>query len=78
MLFFLSRTIFFTPKTKFFEIEKKEAEMAETVQVKLPPEMTPLFDEIRAVRATRFESLSNKAIVIDAIKQMHSKIKEQQ
>lgn len=52
--------------------------MAETVQVKLPPEMTPLFDEIRAVRAANFESLSNKAIVIDAIKEMHSKIKEQQ
>ncbi|MBO7512548.1 MAG: hypothetical protein J6T54_06225 [Fibrobacter sp.] len=52
--------------------------MAETVQVKLPPEMTPIFDEIRAVRAARFEALSNKSIVIDAIKEMHSKIKGQQ
>jgi hypothetical protein len=52
--------------------------MAESVQVKLPPEMTPLFDEIRVVRAANFESLSNKAIVIDAIKEMHSKIKGQQ
>lgn len=51
---------------------------AECVQVKLPPEMTQMFDEIRAVRAARFEALSNKSIVIDAIKEMHSRLKESQ
>lgn len=52
--------------------------MAETIGVKLPPEMTPMFDEIRAARAARLETLTNKAIVIDAIKEMHSRLKEQQ
>ncbi len=51
---------------------------AECVQVKLPPEMTQMFDEIRAVRAARFEALSNKSIVIDAVKEMHSRLKESQ
>ena len=51
---------------------------AECVQVKLPPEMTPMFDEIRAARAARFEALSNKSIVIDAVKEMHSRLKESQ
>ncbi len=52
--------------------------MAECVQVKLPPEMTPMFDEIRAARAARLETLTNKAIVIDAVKEMHSRLKESQ
>jgi len=52
--------------------------MAECVQVKLPPEMTPMFDEIRAARAARLEALTNKAIVIDAVKEMHSRLKESQ
>ncbi len=51
---------------------------AECVQVKLPPEMTQMIDEIRAVRAARFEALSNKSIVIDAVKEMHSRLKESQ
>lgn len=42
--------------------------MAECVQVKLPSEMTPLFAEIKSVRAKEFEPLSNTAIVIDAVK----------
>lgn len=40
--------------------------------------MTQMFDEIRAVRAARFEALSNKSIVIDAVKEMHSRLKESQ
>lgn len=40
--------------------------------------MTQMFDEIRAVRAARFEALSNKSIVIDAVKEMHSRLKELQ
>lgn len=42
--------------------------MAECIQVKLPPEMTSLFANIKAVRAKEFEPLSNTAIVIDAVK----------
>lgn len=47
--------------------------MAETIGVKLPPEMTVLFDEIRAVRAANIEPTTNTAIVIDAIKDYHRK-----
>lgn len=45
--------------------------MAESVQVKLPPEMTPMFDAIKEVRAASFEPTSNTAIVIDAVKAYH-------
>lgn len=45
--------------------------MAERVQVILPPEMTPLFDEIREVRAANIEPTTNTAIVIDAVKEYH-------
>lgn len=45
--------------------------MSERVQVKLPPEMNPLFAEIKAVRAKEFEPLSNISIVIDAVKAYH-------
>lgn len=47
--------------------------MAERVQVSLPPEMTPLFDEIREVRAANIEPTTNTAIVIDAVKEYHRK-----
>lgn len=47
--------------------------MAETIGVKLPPEMTQLFDEIREVRAANIEPTSNTAIVIDAVKEYHRK-----
>jgi hypothetical protein len=52
--------------------------MADTVQVHLPTEMTPIFDDIRAVRAAKCEPTTNKAIVIDALKEMHSRLKESQ
>lgn len=45
--------------------------MAESIQVKLPPEMTPMFDDIKEVRAASFEPTSNTAIVIDAVKAYH-------
>lgn len=45
--------------------------MADFIQVKLPSEMTPLFADIKAVRAKEFEPLSNTAIVIDAVKAYH-------
>jgi len=48
--------------------------MAETVQVKLPPEMTPLFEEIREVREANIEPKNNTAIVIDAVKAYHKSI----
>lgn len=47
--------------------------MAESVQVKLPPELTPLFDEIKAVRSANIEPTSNIAIVVDAVKEYHKK-----
>jgi hypothetical protein len=51
--------------------------MAE-VQIHLPTEMTPIFEDIRAVRAAKCEPTTNKAIVIDALKEMHSRLKESQ
>ncbi|SHJ26549.1 hypothetical protein [Fibrobacter sp. UWP2] len=52
--------------------------MAKLLQVKLPPEMDAMFADIKAERAKKFEPLSNTSIVIDAIKEMHSRIQEQQ
>ena len=48
--------------------------MAECVQVKLPPEMTKIVDDIRVVRVSNCEPTSNKSIIIDALKSMHSRI----
>lgn len=45
--------------------------MAEIVQVKLPPEMTPIFEDIKKVRLANCEPITNKSIVIDAVKAMH-------
>ena len=61
-----------------YEELQKDAKMAETIQVHLPTEITPILAEIRSARAAKFEPTTNKAIVIDALKEMHSKIKEQQ
>ena len=52
--------------------------MADVIQVHLPADITTVLDEIKAVRAANFEPTTYKAIVIDALKEMHSKIKEQQ
>ena len=52
--------------------------MAETVQIHLPSEMAPIFDDIRKVRSANCEPTTNKAIVIDAVKEMHSRLKESQ
>lgn len=49
------------------EQEKKLAE----VQVKLPPEISPLFDDLKVVRAKNIEPLTNTSIVVDAIKAYH-------
>ena len=59
-------------------ITKKDVKMAKLLQVKLPPEMDAMFADIKAERAKKFEPLSNTSIVIDAIKEMHSRIQEQQ
>lgn len=48
---------------------------SEIVQVKLPREMTQTFEDIRKVRAANSEPTTNKSIVIDAVKKMHSEIK---
>ena len=57
-----------------FVIDDNEI-MAECVQVKLPPEMTKIVDDIRVVRISNCEPTSNKSIIIDALKDMHSRIK---
>lgn len=46
------------------------------IQVQLPDEMTQYLSEIRSVRAVKCEPLTTKAIVIDALKELHSKLKE--
>ena len=60
----------------------KEMIMAEetkltSVQVHLPPEITPILEAIKLDRAAKCEPTSNKAIVIDALKDMHSRIKSE-
>lgn len=51
--------------------------MAECIQVILPPELTPLFDDIKKVRAAEFEPTTNRQIVIDAVKAYHkSRVKK--
>lgn len=47
--------------------------MAESIQVKIPPEMTQMFNELKAVRAAYFEPTTNLSIVIDAVKEYHRK-----
>ena len=49
--------------------------MAETIQIHLPLEMSPIINDIRKIRSAKFEPTSNKSIVIDAIKMMHSNLK---
>ena len=51
---------------------------SEIVQVKLPREMKQTFEDIRKVRASNSEPTTNKSIVIDAVKEMHSRLKESQ
>lgn len=51
--------------------------MAESIQVILPPELTPLFDELKEVRAAKLEPTTNRQIVIDAVKAYHkSRVKK--
>lgn len=45
--------------------------MAESIQVKLPPEMATLFDDLKEVRAKDFEPTTNLSIIIDAVKAFH-------
>lgn len=52
----------------------KDYQMADTIQVHLPPEMNPVFEDIREIRAKEFKPTSNKSIVIDAVKDLHKKV----
>ena len=63
-------------KKRFYAL--KDRKMADSVQVHLPTEITPILDDPRAARAAKCEPTTNKAIVIDALKGMHSRLKEQQ
>lgn len=51
--------------------------MAETIQARLPAEMTPIVRDIKIVREKNLEPTSTKSIIIDALKMMHSTIKAQ-
>lgn len=48
--------------------------MAETIQARLPAEMTPIIKEIKIFREKNLEPTSTKSIIIDALKDMHSKM----
>ena len=52
--------------------------MAETIQARLPAEMTRIVNEIKAQREKNLEPTSTKSIIIDALKEMHSRLKESQ
>lgn len=45
--------------------------MAETIGIKLPAEMAPLFDDLKEVRSQSFEDTSNNQIVKDAVVHYH-------
>lgn len=51
---------------------------AESVQARLPAEMTTIINEIREARGKNLEPTSTKSIMIDALKEMHSRLKESQ
>lgn len=50
--------------------------MAETIQARLPAEMTPIVKDIKIFREKNLEPTSTKSIIIDALKRMHASIKE--
>jgi hypothetical protein len=52
--------------------------MAETIQARLPAEMTPIVTEIKELREKNLEPTSTKSIIIDALKIMLSNLKERQ
>jgi hypothetical protein len=52
--------------------------MAETIQARLPAEMTKIVNEIKVQREKNLEPTSTKSIIIDALKEMHSRLKESQ
>lgn len=47
------------------------------IQLQLPDEVSVYLNDIKEYREKNLEPNSNKQIVIDALKDMHSKIKEQ-
>ena len=53
--------------------DTEQEEKQNVIQVKLPPEISTLFDDLKAVRAKNFEPLTNTSIVIDAVKDYHRK-----
>ncbi len=48
-----------------------------SVQVHLPLEISPILEAIKLDRAAKCEPTSNKSIIIDALKDMHSRIKNE-
>ena len=53
--------------------QKKERTL---LQVKLSEDAWNLVDDIKEIRSKRLEPTTNKSIVVDALKKMHSEITE--
>ena len=54
----------------------KQSSKQESIQVKFPVEMAPLFDKLREIKKANFEPSSNKAIAVDAVKTLFLNTKE--
>lgn len=48
--------------------------MAKEIQVKLPIQLKPLFDDLKKAKADRLESTTIQQTVIDAIKNYHAQL----
>lgn len=48
--------------------------MAESIQARLPAEMTQIVKDIKEVREKNLEPTSTKSIIIDALKDLHKKV----
>lgn len=71
MLFYQKETIFVASRNNVVVLLQGRKAMAESIQVKLPPEMATLFDDLKEVRAKDFEPTTNLSIIIDAVKAFH-------
>lgn len=50
--------------------------MADIIQVQLPVTLAPLLDDIRKARERELLPTTNRAIFIEALKALHSKVKK--
>lgn len=57
-------------------IQKEDYIMANIIQVQLPVTLAPLLDDIRKARERELLPTTNRAIFIEALKALHSKVKK--